>query len=291
MQQVVNGLALGSQYALFAVGFTLVLGVLDVLNLSHVAVFTAGAYVTYLMSSHGVPIVLAIAIAVVACSGLGILVERIGFRPLRGRSNEGISALVSGVAVALILEAIILAKFGPNALNFGRKTYPTAPVQLASDVLITPLQLVTIGSAIGLTVLLQWTLKFTTFGRQVRAVAENAEAAALLGVRVQSVYIWTFAIASASGAFAGALFAMQFNGLTPDLGDSVQLKGLAAIILGGMGSISGSLCAGIMLGFVEVLTVQFVGSQWKDLAAFLVLFVVLLVRPRGLLGLPTVRQA
>jgi branched-chain amino acid transport system permease protein len=290
-QQIVNGLFLGSIYALFALGYTLVFGVLDILNLAHQAVFMICAYAALVLVVHlHMPIFAALPVAVLAGGLLGMVVDRVAFRPLRGRSDSNIAGLISSIALATILEAAVLQFFGPDVERFPFGTVPTRSLQIGGAV-VSELQIVIIAIAIAMLLGLTWLLRRTRLGRRIRAVAESPKAARVLGVDVDRIISASFFVSSALGAAAGVLFGLAFNNVAPDMGRSVELKGLAVIVLGGMGSMPGAALAGVALGLLEVFTVAWVGSSYRDAVAFGVLFLVLVLRPRGLLGPAALREA
>jgi len=290
-QQVFNGLFIGSIYALFAVGYTLVFGILDILNLAHQAVFMLGAIVALeLVIRADLNIWLALVGSILICGVIGILLDRIAFRPLRVRPDTYFSSLISSIAMGLIFEAIVLRWLGPDPRRFPFGTFPVR-IWEVGDVVITLRQLVIMGLAIACTVGLQAFVRATRTGMAIRTVAENQRAARLLGINVDAIIALSFFISSALGGMAGVLYGLEFNNISPEMGRGIELKGLAVIILGGMGSIPGALLGGLLLGLTEVFTVQWIGSSWRDAAAFTVLFVILLVRPRGLLGQKAVREA
>lgn len=290
MQQVVNGVFLGSIYGLFAMGYTLVFGVLDLLNLAHSAVFMLGAFIgLQLVLVLGWPIWLAVLGAIAAGALLGVFIERVAFAPLRGRSDTHFSGLISSIALAIILGAVALGVFGPNTRRFPPGTFPGGRLEFAGAS-ISVLQVVILVVALGMMVGLQWLVATSRLGKAMRAVAENPRAAQLLGVNVSGVTMTTFALSSALGAAAGVLFALAFNSIRVEMGLAIELKGLAVIIVGGMGSIPGALIGGLVLGLTEVFAIAQISSSWRDAIAFGLLFVILLVRPRGLLGRGTVRE-
>jgi branched-chain amino acid transport system permease protein len=290
-QQIVNGLFLGSIYALFALGYTLVFGVLDILNLAHQAVFMICAYAALVLVVHlHMPIFAALPVAVLAGGLLGMVVDRIAFRPLRGRSDSNIAGLISSIALATILEAAVLQFFGPDVERFPFGTVPTRSLQIGGAV-VSELQIVIIAIAVAMLLGLTWLLRRTRLGRRIRAVAESPKAARVLGVDVDRIISASFFVSSALGAAAGVLFGLAFNNVAPDMGRSVELKGLAVIVLGGMGSMPGAALAGVALGLLEVFTVAWIGSSYRDAVAFGVLFLVLVLRPRGLLGPAALREA
>jgi len=290
-QQIVNGLFLGSIYALFALGYTLVFGVLDILNLAHQAVFMVCAYAALVLVVHlHMPMVAAFPVAVLLGGLLGMLVDRIAFRPLRGRSDSNIAGLISSIALATILEAGVVQLFGPDVERFPFGTVPTRSLRLG-DAVVSELQIIIIAIALLMLAGLTWLLRRTRLGRRIRAVAESPKAARVLGVDVDRIISASFFVSSALGAAAGVLFGLAFNNVAPDMGRSVELKGLAVIVLGGMGSMPGAALAGLALGLLEVFTVAWIGSSYRDAVAFGVLFLVLVLRPRGLLGSAALREA
>jgi branched-chain amino acid transport system permease protein len=291
-QQAVNGVFLGSIYALFALGYTLVFGVLDILNLAHAAVFMVACFVALALVGHsGLPILAALPAAVLAAGVLGLVLERVAFRPLRGRANSNFSGLISSLAVAIVLEALALEVWGPNVERFPFGTIPSGePVRLLG-VEVSRLQLTTVGVALLFFVALTWLVTRTRLGREIRAVAESPRAAQVLGVNVDRVIAASFFISSALGGAAGVLYGLAYNAISPDMGRSVELKGLAVIILGGMGSMPGAVVAGFALGLTEVFVVAHLGASYRDVVSFAGLFLILVVRPRGLLGAASLREA
>src|SRR5438067_11023284 len=290
-QQAINGIFLGSIYALFAVGYTLVFGVLDILNLAHQAVFMLAAFVALaLVADAHFSLWIAMPAAVVAGGLIGILLERLAFRPLRGRADSNISGLISSLAAATIFESFALQMWGPDVSRFPFGTFPDKPIHLGAAT-VSALQLTIVAIAIALMALLTGLLSVTPLGRQIRAVAESPRAARILGVDVDRVIAWSFFISSALGGAAGVLFGLAFNSVSPDIGRSIELKGLAVTIQGGVGSVAGAEVAGFVLGIIEVFTVAQIGSSYRDAVSFGVLFLILLVRPRGLLGHSATREA
>jgi branched-chain amino acid transport system permease protein len=290
-QQIINGLFLGSIYALFALGYTLVFGVLDILNLAHAAVFMLASFVALaLVGRFGLHILAAMPLAVVFAGLLGVLLERVAFRPLRSRTDSNISGLISSLAMATVFEALALEIWGPNISRFPFGTVSESQIALLGGV-VSRLQLTIIAVAVLLFLALTWLVKATRLGREVRAVAESPRAARILGVDVNRAIAAAFFISSALGGAAGVLFGLAFNSISPDMGRSVELKGLAVIILGGMGSMPGAVIAGFALGLIEVFVVARLGGSWRDAVSFAGLFLILVLRPRGLLGAAALREA
>jgi branched-chain amino acid transport system permease protein len=290
VQQVVNGLFLGSIYALFALGYTLVFGVLDILNLAHAAVFMLASFGALALVGHGLHILAAFPLAVLLAGVLGLLLERIAFRPLRGRADSNISGLISSLAMATVFVALALQIWGPNVTRFPFGTVPTGKPISFLGAGISRLQLTTMGVALLFFLALWWLVVRTRLGREIRAVAESPRAARILGVNVDRVIAASFVISSALGGAAGVLFGLAYD-VEADMGRSVELKGLAVIILGGMGSMPGAVIAGLLLGLTEAFVVAHFGASYRDAISFAGLFLILVLRPRGLLGQAALREA
>jgi branched-chain amino acid transport system permease protein len=295
-QQLLNALFIGSIYALFAVGYTLVFGVLDVLNLAHSAVFMLGAVITYsLVAFHSVPFLPAAAIAVVACGFLGLVIEFVALRPLRRRNAPPISALISTIGLALIFVAIVeqatpgtffswLWQDGANAVRFPGNAVPN-PTYHVLGLTIEGTKLLILGVTVVLMLVLGYVIRFTQLGRALRAVAENRRAATLLGIQVDRIFASTLFISSALGGLAGLLFGLAISDISPYMGrDQVELKGLAVIVLGGMGSIPGAVVGGYLLALIEVFAFVRFSSNVEAGVAFAALFLMLVIRPQGLFG-------
>ncbi len=295
-QQLLNAVFIGSIYALFAVGYTLVFGVLDVLNLAHSAVFMLGAVIAYSLAViHGQPFLVAAALAIAASAGLGLLIEFVALRPLRRRGAPPISALISTIGLALVFVAIVeqsrgggplawLWRDGANSVRFPSGVVPN-PTYHLGGLTVPGSKLAILLISIVLMLGLGYVMRYTQVGRALRAVAENPRAARLLGIQVDRIFALTLAISSALGGLAGILFAVAVSDISPYIGrDQVELKGLAVIVLGGMGSIPGAVIGGYALGIVEALAFIRFGSNVETGVAFLALFLMLVIRPQGLFG-------
>lgn len=290
MQQLLNGLFLGSLYALFAIGFTLVFGILDRLNLAHPAVFAAAAFVGIeLVAVGGLSIWVALPLVAVVGAVLGLIIERVAFRPLKGRPDAHFAGLISSIGLGGMVIALLLWRYGPDTRRFPIEAFPTQTFEVLGA-RVTVLQAALLVISVVLMAGLTWLVARTRLGRAMRAVAENPRAATVLGINVDRVTATTFALSSALGAVAGALFAMNVNSAQLGMGSAIELKGLAVIIVGGMGSLPGALVGGLILGLAEVFAVQYIGSSWRDLVAFGLLFLLLVVRPQGLFGSRRVRE-
>lgn len=290
MQQLVNGVFLGSIYALFAMGYTLVFGVLDLLNLAHQAVFMLGAFIgLWLFVTVGLPLWAAVLGAILAGALLGAVVERIAFAPLRRRPDAHFAGLISSIALAIVMVALALGVFGPDTRRFPPGSFPGARFELEGAT-ISLLQVIILVVAVTMMLGLNWLVASTRLGRAMRAIAENPKAARVLGINVERVTIVTFMLSSSLGSAAGILFALAFNSIRIEMGLAIELKGLAVIIVGGMGSLPGAMLGGLALGLGEVFSVARIGSGWRDAVAFGLLFAILLLRPKGLLGRKRVRE-
>lgn len=290
-QQIANGVFQGSVYALFAVGYTLVFGVLDILNLAHQAIFMLGAFFAYwLLTEAGVSIYLAFPLAMIGCGLIGIMLDKIAFAPLRRRRDTHFSAMITSIAVATMLQALAQGYWGSSDRRFPFGSYPDG-IYIFGDVYILQLQIIILVVSLALMIGLTLLLRFARAGKAIRAVAENARTAKLLGIDVERVISQTFFISSALGGAAGVLYGLLFS-FSPTAGQNLELKGLAVIILGGMGSIAGAVIGGFLLGLVEVMSVSLTdSSSYRDAVAFSLLFLILLARPRGLLGRKRAREA
>ena len=289
-QQLVNGLFLGAVYALFAIGYTLVFGVLDILNLAHAAIFMLAAFATWSLLAAGIPLVIAAPLAILGAGLLGIALDRIAFAPLRTRNAPNLIALISSIGMAIIFGAIARGIYGPDERHFTLGFLEAAPFHLG-PLTFTTVQLVILANAIVMMLGLAWVIRATPLGRAIRAVAEDRVAAALLGIDLERTIAATFFIASALGGTAGILTALQYDSVQIDMGSQIELKGLAVIILGGMGSITGAVIGGFVIGMVETLAIALGYSQWRDAIAFGVMFLILILRPTGLFGKRALRTA
>jgi branched-chain amino acid transport system permease protein len=291
-QQIVNGLFLGSVYALFALGYTLIFGILDILNLAHASVFMLGAFAALVfVTTFGWSVWPALLGAMLVCALLGVLLERIAFAPLRRRPDTHLSGLISSIAVATMFEAFALWRFEARTQRFPIGSFPESNINVFGAS-VSEVQLLILAIAIVLMGVLQFVVRRTRLGSAMRAVAENERAARVLGIDVERTIVLSFAIASALGGAAGVLYGLAFNSISPDMGGSIELRGLAVIIVGGMGSIPGAVLGGFLLGLVEVMSVALTGqSSYRDAIAFAALFLVLLIRPNGILGTRAAREA
>ena len=283
-QQLVNALSLGCVYALFALGFTLIFGVLGVINLSHGAVFMVGAYAAeQAVARFALPLWGALMVAFLFCGLLGLAIDFLVLRPLRARNAPHLIPMIATIGVAIILNNGIQGIFGAESRRFPPSLVPE-DVLMLGGLQMTVLELGIILLSFVLMAVLLLALKKTQLGRALRAIAESTRAAYLLGINVEGLFFTTSFVAAGLGGVAGVLIGLYSNALFPLMGQPMLHKGIAVIILGGMGDIRGALIAGLFLGFAEVLSVAYIGSSMRDAVGFGLLFLILLVRPKGLFG-------
>ncbi|MBD8005731.1 branched-chain amino acid ABC transporter permease [Bacillus norwichensis] len=284
LEQIINGLTLGSIYAIVALGYTLVFGVLNIINMGHGEIFMFGAFMGVLVTSVlGMPLYVAFIAAIIVTAVIGYLMERLALRPLRGKKGVShLAPLISTIGVSIFLENLAHHLFGAGNKPF-RTQLSEMSIQVGS-VSVYYVQIVIFIIAIILMVGLSFWLSKTKAGKALRASAENLEVASLLGVDTKKMITLTVVIASAMGGVAGVLVGLAFNSVAPQMGLSIGLKGLAIIILGGMGSVNGAMAGGLILGLSETMVVAFGNSGYRDAIAFVAIIVILIVRPQGIFG-------
>lgn len=283
VQQLINGLSLGSIYALIALGYTMVYGIIKLINFAHGEVYMVGAYVGYFcMSSLGLNILVALPVAMMVCMVLGVGIERLAYRPLR--SSGRIVVLITAIAVSLFLQYTMMFFVGAQVLS-----YPPLPSFMSQTfhvggVVIRSLQVIIVGISILLMVLLQFIVKKTRMGKAMRAVSEDADAARLMGINVDNTISFTFALGSALAGAAGVLVGVYYNSINPLMGVMPGLKAFVAAVFGGIGLIPGALIGGYFIGTSETLVAGYGMSMFKDAVVFAILILILIVKPTGLLG-------
>lgn len=289
-QQLVNGLSLGALYALFALGFTLIFGVLGVINLSHGAIFMVGAYSGLeAIACLGLPLWLALPFAFLVSGLFGFLVDVLVLKPLRRRHAPHLIPMIATIGIGIALNNTVQGVFGAQNLRFPAGTISNDTISIAG-VGLTALELAIILLSFALMAALMVVIRKTQLGRALRAIAESPRAAYLVGINVEGLFMLTSFVAAGLGGVAGVLIGLYSNAIFPLMGQPMLQKGVAVIILGGMGDIRGALFAGLFLGFAEVLSVAYVGSTMRDAVAFGLLFLILLVRPKGLFGTTNERK-
>jgi branched-chain amino acid transport system permease protein len=290
-QQLINALSLGSVYALFALGFTLIFGVLGVINLSHGAIFMLGSYSALLLVEKlALPLWLALLAAMVVAGTIGLVVDYLVLKPLRARNAPHLIPMIATIGVAIMLTNLAQGLFGAENKRFPFGTIPEESFNLG-HLHLTELQIGIVGISVVLMVVLLVIMRRTQLGRALRAIAESPKAAYLLGINVEGLFYLTSFAAAALGGAAGVLVGLSFNAISPFMGQPMLHKGIAVIILGGMGDIRGAMIGGLFLGFAEVLTVAYISSDFRDAVAFGLLFLILLVKPSGMFGKVLERKA
>ncbi len=281
---LINGVSLGSVYALIALGYTMVYGIAKMLNFAHGDVIMIGAFTTYsLCSTMGLPPVAGILASVVVCTVLGVLIEKIAYKPLR-KASSSLAVLITAIGVSYLLQNVALLMFGANAKSF-TSVVSVPPLTLAGgQIKISGETIVTILSCILIMVLLMSFINKTKAGQAMLAVSEDKGAAQLMGINVNATISLTFAIGSALAAIAGVLLCSAYPSLTPYTGSMPGIKAFVAAVFGGIGSIPGAFIGGILLGVIEIFSKAYISSQMADAIVFGVLIVVLLVKPTGILG-------
>ncbi len=284
LKYFINGLSLGSVYAIIALGYTMVYGIAKMLNFAHGDVIMIGGFAVFTcMANFGMNAVLALLIAMAFCTVLGVVVERIAYRPLRNASSS-LAVLITAIGVSYFLQNIALLIFGADAKTF-TPVISAPPIELAGDELtITPIALATIGACIVIMIGLTFFIKKTKAGQAMQAVSEDRGAAMLMGINVNGTIALTFAIGSALAAIAGALMCSAYPQLTPYTGTMPGIKAFVAAVFGGIGSIPGAMIGGLLIGIIEILGKAYISSQMADAIVFLILIVILLVKPTGILG-------
>ncbi len=281
---LINGVSLGSVYAIIALGYTMVYGIAKMLNFAHGDIIMVGGYVVLVGSVNaGLPPFVALLIAIVFCVILGVTIERIAYRPLRNAASP-LAVLITAIGVSYLLQNLALLIFGANTKSF-ESIVPIKPVSLAGgDLLITGEAIATILTSAVVMVVLNLFIKKTKAGKAMVAVSEDKGAAVLMGINVNSTIALTFAIGSGLAAVAGVLLCSAYPSLTPYTGAMPGIKAFVAAVFGGIGSIPGAMIGGILLGIIEILGKAYISSQLADAIVFAVLIIVLLVKPTGILG-------
>lgn len=285
VEQVLNGLQLGFVYALIALGYTMVYGIIRLINFAHGDVFMIGAFVGYFgFAVWGLPWPVAILVSMAVCALVGMAIERLAYRPLRKKGAPNIAALITAIGVSLFIEYFSSLKFvfGPNyrvvERPFEVQLFHLGPITISS------IQLLVMAVVLVLVAGLQYIVYRTKVGKAMRAVSHDRDAARLMGIDVDRVISYTFAIGSALAAAAGVLFALAYPQISPFMGIMPGLKAFTAAVLGGIGSIPGALLGAVLMGQAETLTAAYITTDFRDAIAFGILILVLLVRPAGLLG-------
>ena len=283
ISNLINGISLGSVYAIIALGYTMVYGIAKMLNFAHGDVIMVGAYISYLSTTAlNVPPLLSVLIAMAVCTVLGVVIEGLAYRSLRKASS--LAVLITAIGVSYFLQNAALLIWGSAPKSFS-SIVPFDSISLfGGDLIITSEAIVTVITCIVIMILLNLFTKKGKMGKAMRAVSEDKDAAQLMGINTNFTISMTFAIGSALAAVAGVLLCSAYPTLTPTTGSMPGIKAFTAAVFGGIGSIPGAMLGGILLGVIEIFATSYISSQLSDAILFAILIIVLLVKPTGLLG-------
>lgn len=286
IQQILNGLHIGSIYALIALGYTMVYGIVKLINFAHGDIMMVGAYIAFMMITvFNLPLPVAIIISMASCALIGMGIEKIAYKPLRNAPRMW--ALITAIGMSFFLETLFTILFGASSKPFPTISLP--PIQVGS-LQVSKIMLISLGLSLLLMLALELFIKKTKLGKAMRAASEDASAAALMGISVNKTISIAFAIGSALGAMGGILFAMAYPQIKPLMGVMPGLKAFIAAVLGGIGVIPGAMLGGFLLGIIESLAKGFLSvfwaeaSSWADAILFFILILVLLLKPSGIFG-------
>ncbi|GAA1546306.1 branched-chain amino acid ABC transporter permease [Nocardioides humi] len=284
MQQLLNGIALGSIYALFAVGFSLILAKMGILNVAHGTFATWGALSSYwLVFEHGLSFWLALVLGVVFAGGLGVAADLIAFEPLRKRNAGVFAPIIASIGIWIVLLTLAEAFSGPSATSYPTDSVPTEPIRFAG-LLLLPAQVISVIALVAIVTAVHLLLTRSRFGAAVRAVSVDPRSATIVGVNARRTLIAVAFLAAAIAGLAGILAALSDNNVSFGIGEALLLKGFAAVVVGGYGDIRGAALLGVAIGVLEVMSAQYISSGFRDAITFGVLLVVLVVRPQGIFG-------
>jgi len=278
--QFINGLNIGSIYALIALGYTMVYGIAKLINFAHGDVIMVGAYISFISMKFGLPWWLAVIISIVACAVLGVVMEKVAYKPLRNASR--ISLLITAIGISYLLQNLFQLIFGANPQPY--HAFITLPALNLGGISIQANYYITFSVSVLLMIVLTLFVNKTTMGKAMRAVSEDEGAAKLMGINVDTTISLTFAIGCALAAIAGILYANCYPMINPTLGSLPGIKAFIAAVLGGIGSIPGAVIGAFILGMVEAMTKAYISSQLTDTIVFAILILMLVFKPAGILG-------
>ena len=281
LQQLVNGLILGSVYALLALGYTMVYGIIKLINFAHGDIYMMGAFMGYfLINSLKLNFFLALIVAMIGTAILGVVIEFLAYRPLRNSTR--IAALITAIGVSFLLEYLMVYFVGASTLPFPQ-VIPTVRFNLG-PITVSNIQLMILGISIFLMLALQFIVQKTKMGKAMRAVSVDSDAAQLMGINVNRTISFTFALGSALAGAAGVLIALYYNSLEPLMGMTPGIKSFVAAVLGGIGIIPGAALGGFVIGLLETFATAFGMLDFRDAIVYGILIIILLIRPAGILG-------
>lgn len=280
IQQLVNGLMLGSVYALIGIGYTLVFGVLRMLNLAHAFIFTSAPFVTFALIGVGITPILALFLGVLSAALLGVLLYLVAFKPIS--PEHALGGFVASLSFGIIIQVVIVNFYGSQPTKF--PTLLNLPDLNLGTVILSGVQLGSLFISAILMIGLLYLINHSRFGRNIRAIAQNQMAASLLGVAVPTAVVLVFSLSSALAGLAGIMVAMRFESIGAFMGDMYAIKALAIIIIGGLGDVRGAVFAGLLLGVCEVMFQAFAPPGWSEAFIWLFLIGVFLIRPEGIFG-------
>lgn len=278
--QFINGLNIGSIYALIALGYTMVYGIAKLINFAHGDVIMVGAYISFISMKFGLPWWLAVIISIIVCAALGVVMEKVAYKPLRSASR--ISLLITAIGISYLLQNAFQLIFGANPQPY--HAFITLPALNLGGISIQANYYITFSVSVVLMILLTLFVNKTTMGKAMRAVSEDEGAAKLMGINVDTTISLTFAIGCALAAIAGILYANCYPMINPTLGSLPGIKAFIAAVLGGIGSIPGAVIGAFILGMVEAMTKAYISSQLTDTIVFAILILMLVFKPAGILG-------
>ncbi len=280
---LINGISLGSIYAIIALGYTMVYGIAKMLNFAHGDVIMVGGYISFVVTANlGLPPVVAIIAAVAVCTVLGVVIEKLAYKPLRAAPS--LAVLITAIGVSYFLQNAALLIWSSNPKSYS-SMFSFEPLRLFNNKLnISSVTIVTVLTGIAVMVVLTLIISKTKMGKAMRAVSEDKDAAQLMGIGVNKTISITFAIGSGLAAIAGVLLASAYPIIMPTMGSMPGIKAFTAAVFGGIGSIPGAMLGGILLGVIEIIGRAYISSELSDAIVFSVLIIVLLVKPTGLLG-------
>ena len=282
LQQIINGLSVGSIFALIALGYTMVYGIIKLINFAHGDIYMLGAYVGFIASTTlGLSFFPTMILSMVVCMIAGVLIEKIAYKPLRHASR--ITSLITAIGVSLLLEYVMVYIMGPNIRTYPADFFPKE-VYNVMGLQISNHQILIFATSIILMLALQFIVKKTKMGKAMRAVSTDPDAAALMGINVNNTISFTFALGSALAGAAGVMIGVYYNSIDPLMGMIPGLKAFIAAVFGGIGIIPGAMLGGEAIGILETMASGYGFSMVKDAVVYLILIVILIIKPSGLLG-------